>query len=238
MEKQKNIYDRISKLNGEIQKMMKEQDEQTKGKEQVCYLSNERINDLFEQLNFELDIARKALHKVRFEHAEKEIETHLYPETGFKDKRQTKREYYFITLKPKELKDDEVMRKQFIQDVHSYMKRNFICDGIYTFEQRGETKEDIHGLHAHLLFKRQYVTGKSKGVLCKPSEVEKELHKKFDKYGFIDIKDVDYTQVSKITKYIGGCKEGKDKEKKVANDCVMRELYGLAEQYKTNGCEL
>ncbi len=67
------------------------------------------------------------------------------------------KEYMFVTINPKEEVDDldtliELMKKLF--------KYKPIADlpMIYAYDQRGQSMDDIHGLHIHLVLSRKRVT--------------------------------------------------------------------------------
>jgi len=166
-----------------------------------------RLNYLFQNCHDEVDreVVKRAFRAV----------------IGHKDRRQSKSDWIFLTVNPK---DGDY--KNFVDSSNRFHNRAVVSNYNYCFEQRGEEEGDYHGFHLHSIFKR----------VGKPSHVERQIHEVFNRYVgdpelHIRIKYVSEEEIPKILEYIGGHKRDPEKQKKIDNDKLMRQEYGLKGLY-------
>jgi len=121
----------------------------------------------------------------------------------------------WITINPADGQE-----KAFIEKVHKFMTRP-VMEGKYVFEQRGETEGDYHGIHVHALIKNY------------PNLRRDTLSafKKFCDKVHIRITPCTEEDVKRREVYMGGTKEGVQKQLKVLNDPRMRTHYALLPFY-------
>lgn len=148
-----------------------------------------------------------------------------------KDKRKADNGQYFITVNPA----PEMSLSEFISATHRFMSLKVVKDGMYVFEQRGTTEEEMgRGFHAHILCTRR----------SKPSAFNKELMRIFKPFfrgtptkSQLNVENADNTAKDSIIRYMSGDKRQKPgvfKAEKVSVDKMWRTSLNLREHYKTD----
>lgn len=134
-----------------------------------------------------------------------------------------KHPYALITINPRPDSD----LQEFVELVHKSIKKKWITEYIYTFEQRG-TKEDKYGTghHCHMLLYRE---GK------RPSELSREFHNTFKHLignaKHIDIRYVSEKDADNCRAYINGDKKDEKKKAKCEADDLWRTENALEKVY-------
>lgn len=148
-----------------------------------------------------------------------------------KDNRRSQdlKDYVMITVNPREGIDPIVLRDKCI------LFQNLVISdwNLFCLEQRGETENSIHGVHAHILCHRDR----------KPYEFLKEMHRIFDpmvgSQMHIKVKSCnELKDVENYYRYMLGSKKDGNKLLKLANDKVFRQKYGLESLYSSGACPL
>lgn len=141
----------------------------------------------------------------------------------------------FITINPKENKLTDFQKLD--NCVKKALSKCWVTDYCYCYEQRSNDPHDIHGLHTHILLRRN----------TRPSNLEREIRNTFkgivgkpDKH--IDIKYIKKEWINDKLEYMSGHKTGTDqsgkpKQDKVPIDIVMRNELGIKHIYYNEGCE-
>lgn len=134
-------------------------------------------------------------------------------------------DYIFITVNPR----DDVNFWSFYKKVNDVIKKKWITQYAYSFEQRGETDNDVgFRPHAHILLYRK---GKSY------SEIVREFKSSFRKMCNVDNEHILNFKIVKmgtelqIVNYISGDKKDDWKLPKVVNDRKWREINNLQNVY-------
>lgn len=178
------------------------------------------ILDDWHEFNTKYVEARKKLKYEKMYKALRAKEPLLQPDVKV-DKRKAKCQFFWICIAP----SSEMPIDLFIEYTHAIFKRSMFTSSIYTFEQRGETTDDIHGFHVHGLCKR--------GKYAK-SYVEGQIKKRFEGYlGHEDalyIQEITETLVPEKMSYLHGQKTDSKKEK-VITDSIFRDIYQLQPIY-------
>jgi len=137
--------------------------------------------------------------------------------------------YYFLTVNP----PDSIPLAVFLKTIQKAMSKTWITYYEYVIEQRGETEDNIHGIHTHIIF--------NNGIKhCKVvSEMENTFKKILDFSSpyirnWFKLRNMDEEEMVRKTEYILGRKADPEKWKKQDNDIVMREKYGLPKSFKLN----
>lgn len=147
------------------------------------------------------------------------------------ERRQAKKDketgpYIWLTVNPS--KDD---LPSLVKKVEKAVAKKWILGYAYAYEQRGESIEDIHGYHAHILIER----GEKR-----PSDARKELWNTFKTLfpgqvahytGTFHLRFVEDRE--NFDSYLRGIKKG-DKDKKGEIDALWREINGLEAYYSSS----
>lgn len=126
----------------------------------------------------------------------------------------------WVTVNPK----PDISLESFKARVDNYLKRKFVLNPLYRYEQRGETEEELgRGFHVHILF--------DKSDQISPAQIIKYTQNSF-KYitgnsKHIDIKIYPYEYRKEKEDYLNGIKWDKEKEEKLKIDKLFREKNGL-----------
>jgi hypothetical protein len=145
----------------------------------------------------------------------------------------------FITLNaPIQLHDVKVDWNIIKHFVDKFIKKSYITDAIWTYEQRGITIDDVKGYHAHILINRD-----NKSQYMEQSKLTRAINIHFNKlweknpdFKQLNIK---YRKLEDTQDYVNYChgikvKNSYDKHKKVLIDRLLRnkEEYKLQDIYK------
>lgn len=189
--------------------------------EEEFYLKNERM-----KINLQLN---KNI-------PQKEYDERCELERLMKEKKQEADPKYavFITINP------EINTLEGFEKLHNCVKKAvskcWITDYCYCYEQRSANPNDIHGLHTHILLRRN----------TRPSNLEREIRSTFksivgkpDKH--INIKYIKKEWINDKLEYMSGLKTGNDangipKADKVSVDRIMREKLEISRIYKNDDC--
>ncbi len=132
----------------------------------------------------------------------------------------------FITVSPKanSLKDF----KKLDEKVRNCISKVWVTDYCYCYEQRSADKDNIKGLHAHILLKR--------GI--KPFHTEREVRSTFNSLVELPKKHIDIQYKRKDwfkdkIAYMRGDKTGEGKSEKVLVDTHMRQLLEIQDLYSS-----
>jgi len=140
----------------------------------------------------------------------------------------------FITINPQNNSLDDFPKLD--QCVQKAISKCWITDYAYVYEQRSDNKNEIHGLHTHILLRRN----------TRPSNLEREIRSTFkgivgkpDKH--INIKYIKKEWINDKLNYMAGNKTGNDstgkpKSEKVPIDIFMREKLQIPRLFKNDEC--
>lgn len=123
------------------------------------------------------------------------------------------------------------------------LQRTYVNNYVFSIEQRGETKDDYHGIHTHIIIdlKENY----KKSI----KHIKREFYNSFKGFvsgeAYVDVRAIlgggrvsersgtvedDARKRAEI--YISGCKADPDKSLKCNNDILFREHYKLLNIYR------
>lgn len=135
--------------------------------------------------------------------------------------------YYFLSVNP----PDTIPLAVFLKAIQKAMSKNWLTYYEYVIEQRGETEDNIHGIHTHIIFNK----GK------KHSDVVREMQNPFKKIldfsspyirNWFKLDNIDEAEMVRKTGYILDRKADPAKWAKQDIDIIMRQKYGLQKSYK------
>lgn len=163
--------------------------------------------------------------RIKRKEEEEEFQQQPLPE----DDTQTKiKPFYLLTINPK----NSINPEDFFEFVNTYMATSEYTKDqrfVYAFEQRGETVEDIHGFHCHILVAKR---------TPKPDNLYITLRKALFRRDWIgdnkhvDVKHVSTKDLGKVINYITGDKSEESKKQKQICDILMRRKYNLEPYYR------
>lgn len=126
----------------------------------------------------------------------------------------------WITINPK----PDVSLPSFVLRVQNYLKRSFIYNAKYVYEQRGESYEDIgRGFHVHILF--DVFPGTSYSTIQRNSF--NSFKNVVGNKKAVDVKLYPYSLRSEKEEYINGQKWESSKDLKIHFDKIFRNKNGL-----------
>jgi len=136
--------------------------------------------------------------------------------------------YYFLTVNP----PDTITLAVFLKAIQKAMSKKWITYYEYVIEQRGETEDNIHGIHTHIIFNNgiKYckvvteMTNSFKNILDFGSPYIKNWFK---------LKNIDNEEMIRKTSYILDRKAEPEKWLKQDIDIIFRQKYGLQKSYKS-----
>lgn len=133
----------------------------------------------------------------------------------------------FVTISPRY----EIPVEKLKIIMAKLIRKKWIEKYIYVFEQRGETEEDIHGTHIHLLIHRK---GKRASQVIREitNSVKHITDVLCDKIFNIRFVKEDDDNVARVLNYITGKKADESKHKKQEIDKIYRQKYGLKDFYQ------
>lgn len=139
--------------------------------------------------------------------------------------------YMWITVSPR----PDVSLQDFHKAIKKYVSKKPITSYLYVIEQRGETVEDIHGFHSHILITHKYT---------RPSDLQREAISTFknvcncepDKnshwFHILNILPNDTDEdVERRKEYILGTKKDDTKQQKQEIDKIFRLQNNLLDFY-------
>lgn len=139
--------------------------------------------------------------------------------------RKKKEKFFFITVNPFE----DVKIDEFKNKVERFMRRPFLVNPQYVYEQTGTTEQDM-GKHPHV----HIICDKLAGIT--KSKMVRFAHETFNKIvgnaSSIDVKEYTYDFYDDKIKYITGQKWDEGKEDACKINIIWREKFGLENTLK------
>lgn len=133
----------------------------------------------------------------------------------------------FLTVNPEE----DVPFMKTMQLAKDWLRRKNVHGAFYTFEQRGESENDTHGVHLHMLYRNTY-----KFASNHKQDVKNTFHDVCDtrKDACLHWRTCLPEHVQFRLNYMMGIKKHADKHAKVVADKQWRIVNGLKPWYKTD----
>lgn len=141
------------------------------------------------------------------------------------DKKDKEVKFMWITVNPK---DDEFALSQLEAKIDLLKGKKYVQSLKWTYEQRGESLTDVHGIHCHILL--ECFPG------CRKDSVKRSLHNIFNSLcgnpRAVDIRSLRDSWVSDKVDYLRGHKWDESKDEKVSVDIQWRQELGLEQVYE------
>jgi len=155
------------------------------------------------------------------------------PHTKETEKQTKQKPFYLITINVR----DSVEPEEFFDYVNTYMSTSeYTRDQryVYTFEQRGESTDDIHGYHAHILVSKKTPKPDNMYTTLRKSLLRKDW---IGDNRHVDVKHISEKDLNKVINYLTGQKSEEVKHQKQICDVIMRRKYNLQNYYRNSPLE-
>lgn len=136
---------------------------------------------------------------------------------------ETDKPYYFLTVNPR----PDIKLEVFLKTIRKAISKKWITYYLMVIEQRGETEEDIHGFHTHIIF--------NKGT--KHCKVVSEMRNAFQhmcdckKFELFNLVSIGEDEKARKIEYTIGDKADPVKRRKQLIDIIFRKKNKLKSYY-------
>lgn len=139
-----------------------------------------------------------------------------------------KKPFYLITVNP----SNDVDPGKFFEYINTYMHTSEETKDqryVYSFEQRGESTDDIHGYHCHILIEKKQQRPDNMYMNLRRTLLRREW---IGDAKHVDVKHISTQDLPNVVNYIVGTKSDHEKQAKQICDVIMRKKYNLEPFYK------